>query len=998
MSVNLNRSLAIPPAEEKPCDLYDRCASWDLVPRAVSSFLSYSRSANLLVMCAEPGVGKTFALRSLVGSNSQTSASHLLRLRGVDPALVSKRLSRLTRQVERERLSGKEVYVGLDDVPPGDDLDVDRDVSLILRMVTAGAVVAVSVLPENELLAERLSGAIYVLSRDMLVTDILELGPSDPLYDARSLTGGIPSLAIALLRDNGGSHLDRLVAGSTYFETLGRLVGATLRSGLLDDELSVRLAMILLGRGTFEDVAGVTCVNPSEVAMGLERFAPMLGVSCHDASFRCYGVDTLDGLSASAPALSPKASAWRPVFDAVIGVLVDRGEYARAALVARIAPSATAIATVVGRSEDFVCAGEVGLVRRMLGPAQAQSLVATETAECARSVLSALGDRGYRLSGAWLWPQSDDSLPHTGTQNLGALLVGCRAVLAGERISVPSGGTGQSEGLAVHLQAVQLLRDGRPGAVQRIVGQYVFSSPEDSLASALLRLDASIARVLLGDQAEKDDSHPDTSGFLEREGFSAIRDESTFLLALDALAHGSSDLASMDVLMNEAERAGNELIRVATLVMCAAAAYLMSDYRGARMRSAIAAAAAGRANFSHLEAEASVLCKAAAGAGTGGEGYPPDWEDICDTEGLSVIARMVRLASEGSDSSPEGLRMLEDAAAPSDEAWLLRVLVSGEGDFAQRMSALVPRAWMPAMKPIDVGKQAGGSVMKPRRDLPSSGSEDEPSEPDACPRLRLCLLGGFSLYADGEPVPEWRIERRSAKAMLVFVALHPKLSVKRFEIVEQLWPDCDYKAGLERIYQATSTIRREVGAVARGVDPFLSGWGDKSVSLNPALFECDFVEFADAANKALASEGEDVQTLEAALRAEKLYSGDLFVPTRDVSGYVVSRRLEFRELYADTMVVGAEAALRLQRYRIAARLADEATTADDLREDAVEVLIQALRASGRVFEAEQRYKRYAARFADRTHMPPPKRLRRAAGEGFREEDGSGNLQDGTLAS
>ena len=310
MSVNLNRSLAIPPAEEKPCDLYDRCASWDLVPRAVSSFLSYSRSANLLVMCAEPGVGKTFALRSLVGSNSQTSASHLLRLRGVDPALVSKRLSRLTRQVERERLSGKEVYVGLDDVPPGDDLDVDRDVSLILRMVTAGAVVAVSVLPENELLAERLSGAIYVLSRDMLVTDILELGPGDPLYDARSLTGGIPSLAIALLRDNGGSHLDRLVAGSTYFETLGRLVGATLRSGLLDDELSVRLAMILLGRGTFEDVAGVTCVNPSEVAMGLERFAPMLGVSCHDASFRCYGVDTLDGLSASAPALSPKASAW----------------------------------------------------------------------------------------------------------------------------------------------------------------------------------------------------------------------------------------------------------------------------------------------------------------------------------------------------------------------------------------------------------------------------------------------------------------------------------------------------------------------------------------------------------------------------------------------------------------------------------------------------------------------------------------------------------------
>lgn len=53
---------------------------------------------------------------------------------------------------------------------------------------------------------------------------------------------------------------------------------------------------------------------------------------------------------------------------------------------------------------------------------------------------------------------------------------------------------------------------------------------------------------------------------------------------------------------------------------------------------------------------------------------------------------------------------------------------------------------------------------------------------------------------------------------------------------------------------------------------------------------------------------------------------------------------------------------------------------DDLREDAVEVLIRSLRASGRVFEAEQRYKRYAVRFVDKTHMPPSKRLRKAISE------------------
>lgn len=237
------------------------------------------------------------------------------------------------------------------------------------------------------------------------------------------------------------------------------------------------------------------------------------------------------------------------------------------------------------------------------------------------------------------------------------------------------------------------------------------------------------------------------------------------------------------------------------------------------------------------------------------------------------------------------------------------------------------------------------------------------------------------MQVDGETIPEWRLDRRCAKAMLVFVALHPKLLARRYEIIDQVWPDCDYKAGLDRIYQATSALRKVIADVTPGLNPFLSYREEKSVSLDPALFECDFVDFADAAKEALACEGDDARSLEAALRAERLYAGDLFVPSRDCTGYVVARRQELRELYADTMVAGAEAAFRLGRYRISARLADSATGVDDLREDAVEVLIRSLRASGRMFEAEQRYKKYAVHFVDRTHMPPSKRLRKAMGEG-----------------
>ncbi|WP_165443476.1 BTAD domain-containing putative transcriptional regulator [Olsenella sp. Marseille-P4559] len=930
-------------------------------------------------------MGKTTALRSLITIGRRSSTTHFLRLHGIEPIAAAKKLARFARQVEREALSDRGVVVALDDIPAGDDATVDREVFSISRMVAAGATVAVSMLPEDELLAERLSGGIRLSSRELLVSEVLDLGPSDPLYEVLSLTGGIPSLVSALLRDNGALQGSRLVVSSTYYDALGHLIGSTLRAGLLDEEISLRLAMLLLGQGTFDDVASLTCANPAELALSLEKYAPLFGVSCHESIFRCYGIDTLDGLGACAPVLATKVMAWQPIFDSALNVLIERGEYGRAAIIARMTSSTEAIATVIDHAEDFVCAGELGLVRSVVGPAQAQMLVSPERAACVACTLSALGDKAARLPEDWGLQRGGGMPLKAEARAADILLTACRAALAGDNISVPSGGEGQLEGLAVHLQAIQLLRDGRPSAVQRIVGPYAFSSLEGTLAGALLRLDACIARTLLGDIQSDDEPCTEARDFLARNGFLALRDEDSFLLVLDALMRGSCDLPSIDALASAAERAGNELVRVAALVMGAAAEYVLGDYRGARLRSSVAAATAGRAGFTHLEAEVSILCRAAMGSDCSDEA-PPDWEGACDTKELSTVAALVRASLE-EEFSADVLRIRESLIFPSDEMWLLRVLISGSGDIPRRIRELIPHAWIAVLEPALAESPRSRSVQRLSRRDPVPRDSSVVHEVAAGARMRLCLLGGFSLYADGEPVPEWRIERRSAKAMLVFVALHPKLTAKRYEIIEQLWPDCDYKAGLDKIYQATSTLRREVGAVAPDLDLFLGGRGDKSVSLDSSLLECDFMEFAKAAREVLASEGDDERALEAVLRAEKIYAGDLFVPTRDVSGYVVARRLELRELYADAMVAGAEAALRLGRFRISARLADAATMADDLREDAAEVLIRALRASGRVFEAEQRYRRYAVRFVDRTHMPPPKRLRKAVDEGGHGEDG-----------
>jgi len=66
-----------------------------------------------------------------------------------------------------------------------------------------------------------------------------------------------------------------------------------------------------------------------------------------------------------------------------------------------------------------------------------------------------------------------------------------------------------------------------------------------------------------------------------------------------------------------------------------------------------------------------------------------------------------------------------------------------------------------------------------------------------------------------------------------------------------------------------------------------------------------------------------------------------------------------------------------------------ALASDGLREDAVIVLVRALRASGRAIEAERRYKAYARQLVEKTNRPPSRMLRMAAGEDCGSEGASG---------
>ena len=151
---------------------------------------------------------------------------------------------------------------------------------------------------------------------------------------------------------------------------------------------------------------------------------------------------------------------------------------------------------------------------------------------------------------------------------------------------------------------------------------------------------------------------------------------------------------------------------------------------------------------------------------------------------------------------------------------------------------------------------------------------------------------------------------------------------KRYQIVEQVWPDCDYVLGFNRAYQATSALRSLVTERDKRLSLIVASRTSGEISLDMGLVGCDVARFRKAALEAV-DEEDPARSLACAREAERLYAGDLYLPSEDGTGYLAAMRAELRNLYADAMVEGSAAALTLGRDRTAARLAENAVMAND---------------------------------------------------------------------
>ncbi len=960
-------------------------ASLDYRRPSVFSLFEGEDDVHLLVLCAEPGMGKRFVIAdALVHAEDEGFKVLHYNLRGMDSHDAAGRVSDLARRAVRASSSGARVIVGIDEIPPADEQCVRREARAFSKMLSGGVSVIVSMVPEGRQLLEVLNDCLVLGTQDLLASGITDLTRSSQGYGIRACTRGIPTLVESLLSAEPGTQEHSSLPVS-YYDAMGELVEASLRPTLTDEELRLRLAMILLGKGLIDDLRVVLGSVARDILSDVCTNAPLFGIDEELSRFDCLGCDSAPVGAACIPCLGSMCSAFPDVALGCASFLAKHSRINRAAYVCKLSGSVASGGLILQHAAEFFEAGEADLVEWALdghGADQGESLGTLQTCEIA---LAAVSDRGFdpelpeKLSG--LVARQD-----AREKDL-SMVVEARLVLQGSAGIVPFSSedwTPMGRRLLAHREAWELMCEGKFTAALRLLVANPGEDVSSSLSSALLALDRELVATILCDSAREDSKESEMACELlaPMEGMGSYV---ALVRLVERIALGTSEGSEeAEVLVSRAERAGDVLVQAAGLVVGCLLDLRHGSFARADVRSRLGIVISRRAGSDYL-ARVSVTLGLLA-RHLLGERVEPMAEDGSQDD-LSAVSELVACAIEISSGrlAPETASPVEP---PRDALWLLLALMEGLGDFSELLAEQVPISWRRAIEAARKNRAGIGGKDGSGRRLLSGLSPSEVMaiddvrrlSPDSETKMELVLLGDFVVRVGGERVQDAKLDRRDAKSMLEFLALQSGGCARRFEIVEQIWPESDYKTGFSKAYQAASALRAAVKELDQDIEPLVTSRASRTIGLNRAVVCCDVDEFRYCACEAV-SAGDDERAVEMARRAEQLYAGDLYIPPKDATGFIAAARSELKVLYADAMVSGADAAYRMGNRRMATRLATNAMLVDDLREDAVIILVRSLRASGRAMEATREYQRYASRLARATKGTPSQMLRLAAGEG-----------------
>lgn len=925
----------------------------------------YSRRFNLLAVCSEPGYCSDSCLREVVmlaaRSGMQTYTRDFSKL---SSACATDALVKFARVV-RTKIRSVQVdpFVLIAGLPASDESELARQGSAIERLVSSGCTVVCTMLPEARQLLEELTGYALLTADDMSEFPFDEGRRAD---GSSRLTHGIPALsraAAAGTRPGSNAGLS-----DAYLCEVARLAGLSLRTGLLDDELRVRLSMIVLGEGTFDDIARSVGFDPNELLVDAGVWAPFFGISGVSRSFECVTCVSDLWLGDEPGRLGELARIFEDVACNSLLVLGERGSFARVERLLAHVPQEVGLKVLGEYGPELLDAGSIGAVRQAIGSATPEW---REQLAMLKVACDALGSERVDKRSRSLVPEVLPSRDEASVLCMG--LAGLRGGLRGEKpgyAMIANNPSALQRRLYAHAEAVELMMAGNfMLAVEGLV-PFAGDAAPTTLTGHILALDMAIARAMACGAAWCPPPEARAcEGFLREKGYLGLLGHIWACDLVFAALRGEGPKQTFSVLRAKATKSGDRFMK--TLSLAAEAASLLRGRPSAYVSAAIKAAETSCESFGWGYAARSMRILGEVECYRLGEHGELRQYDGSDS--LGVASALVHDVC--CDAMGENPLIKRGEGCPRDAMWLLVFLSDGVGEFSEALDEQVPPEWRRSLEIV-----RRGCLPAPRGGRVEAVLDNAGAALSAGQEVRINILGEFSLWAGGKRVAERSLMARDAMRLLEYLALQRGHLAGRARLACDLWPAVsDDRKALQKAYAATSAVRKALSLHGYEEEIFVSNRSTGVISLAPDMVECDVDEFLDFARVAQ-NDASDAKSCAAALRAEALYLGDLFMPSDEDSAYFSAVRASLRKTYADAMVAGGDAALRLEKHRLAARLANNALSVDDLREDATTLLVKSLRQTGRGTEALRTYQAYARRLLRKTGLEPSRQMRRALGE------------------
>lgn len=952
-------------------------------------FRTMEKTKRPLALCAEPCMGKTMFLRELADyaqSNGWNVYEISLSSLSVQEAtqILTKKSTSICNGKNSKALKR---LVLIDDFPPSDEYFVARQVKSIARLRMAGCLVAFSLSPEARQLIDEVP-SVYVLGKNELLTFMPGIDNSEQsVLNSMRLTRGIPTLVYSL----PVTFCERSDAEVpiTYLTSLACVASYMLRSTLGIEELRLRLGMMLLGVGSFDDLSRICGQADLEYLAKIEQDAPFFGVHVETRRFSCLHTTRFDVLNFNKQELVALVSKHEKLALKVIALLIDREDFSKAAFVSSLIREEITWEIVLSHATEFVDAGYIELVDNALTATHSDCTLENSSKKAAKRMVDALsntkGPMNSKDAGKTLenLTSFNGFLKQTAYITLLKLLLQKPLPALKEDLELSP----LEKKIALHKRAIDLAIQGNfKYALQLLLLEQQYEKAS-SITSSIQTVDVELLYALLGVYQKDFDARSSKALSFLQEGEASVLKGSVGLLKcvryLFEKSFSVGNLYDTEQLISQAESHGNRMIQVPALLIGALLSLRSRAYPKAQLQARRAMLLSREWDSIYVTQVGKIL-EDIAGFFLGVIPTEKNLEAITHPS-LKAACRTIykALFKSVKGHSPIWLDEVE-YGVPENAMWLMRALLSDESEFQQCLEQEMPEEWLHYLRSNE-GKR---DVTKWRAFRKVSGdSRTENSviksprvekKQNAYPGVYIALLGRFSLSVQGEEIAGRKIAYRSAKALLVYLALAHNHMSFRSQIAQQIWPEADQAHWQERLYQATRVIRKEVQEIKKGCEPLEASRIERTLGFNPQQVTVDIDIFTRLA-KSVVSSNSDEDIVHLAKQAEELYQGDLYLPEDECFRFADPIRIALRDQYIDTMVTASAAALRITHYTLAVHFAELAYLVDDMREDTLMALIQALRKCGRAQDAQQYYDLYVQKYVTKRRKMPSKQLRMIAG-------------------